>query len=231
MHDPSLVAQVQQRIAATEQTYGRSPGSVSLLVVSKTRSPSEILAVNQAGPSQFGENYLQEALPKIHALTGHTLEWHFIGAVQSNKAEPIARHFEWVHTVDREKIAAHLNQHRPLDKPPLNVCLQVNISGESSKSGIRLNELPALVSAIAGYPRLRLRGLMTLPAPTTDFAVQRQAFRLLANAFYELKQLGYPLDTLSMGTSEDFIAAIAEGATLVRLGTAVFGPRPVKSAK
>jgi pyridoxal phosphate enzyme (YggS family) len=168
---------------------------------------------------------VQEAVPKIESLKGQLLEWHFIGRVQTNKSALIARHFSFVHTVDREEVAAALDAHRPDYLPALDVCIQVNISGEPSKAGVDLPSLPRLVEAVARYPRLRLRGLMALPALVRDFEGQRAAFRPLVAALGELERLGHRLDTLSIGTSEDFEAAIAEGATLVRIGTALFGPR------
>jgi PLP dependent protein len=217
------------RIAAAEERSSRPRGSVGLIAVSKTRTVSEIQALAGRGQRRFGENYLQEALPKIGALQGQLLEWHFIGRVQTNKSELIARNFSFVHTVDREKVAAALNVHRPARLPPLEVCIQVDISGEPSKSGVALADLPALAEAVARYPRLRLRGLMALPAPNRDFDGQRVGFRPLAAALYDLRDRGYALDTLSIGTSEDFEAAIFEGATLVRIGTALFGPRGVRA--
>ncbi|MGH8585934.1 MAG: YggS family pyridoxal phosphate-dependent enzyme [Gammaproteobacteria bacterium] len=216
------------RIAAAEERSSRPRGSVGLIAVSKTRTVPEILALAGRGQRRFGENYLQEALPKIGVLQGQLLEWHFIGRVQTNKSELIARHFSFVHTVDREKVAAALDVHRPARLPPLEVCIQVDISGEPSKSGVALTELPALAEAVARYPRLRLRGLMALPAPGRDFDGQRVGFRPLAAALNDLRDRGHALDTLSIGTSEDFEAAIFEGATLVRIGTALFGPRRLR---
>ncbi len=213
------------RIASAEERSSRPRGSVGLIAVSKTRTVAEILSLAGGGQRRFGENYLQEALPKIRALQGQLLEWHFIGRVQTNKSELIARHFSFVHTVDREKVAAALDAHRPAQLPPLQVCIQVDISGEPSKSGVALTDVPALAEAVARYPRLRLRGLMALPAPRRDFDEQRGGFRPLAAALYDLRDRGHELDTLSIGTSEDFEAAICEGATLVRVGTALFGPR------
>jgi PLP dependent protein len=221
---PSLTA-VRQRIAAAETRFNRSRDSVVLLAVSKTRTPAAILAVARQSQRRFAENYLQEALPKIEALASEVLEWHFIGRLQSNKTEAIARHFDWVHTLDRAKIATRLNDQRPSSLPPLNVLVQVNIDEEPTKSGISLDQLPALIEVVMQYPQLRLRGLMALPAPRTDFEQQRMPFRRLAKAWAQLRDRGIALDTLSMGTSEDFEAAIAEGATLLRIGTAIFGPR------
>jgi len=219
---------VQQRIDTALSQYGREPGSVTLLAVSKTRSSEELRAMANAGMRRFGENYLQEALEKITALRELDLEWHFIGPIQSNKTRPIAEHFDWVHSVDRLKLARRLSEQRPADLPPLNICLQVNVSGEQSKSGITLQELPALAREVATLPRLRLRGLMAIPAPAEGLDAQRQPFRQMRLALEQLIAEGLELDTLSMGMSGDLEAAIAEGATLVRIGTALFGPRPPK---
>ncbi|MGH8569540.1 MAG: YggS family pyridoxal phosphate-dependent enzyme [Gammaproteobacteria bacterium] len=229
--DPPVDAlkHLSTRIASAEERASRPRGSVGLIAVSKTRSVAEILALAGGGQRRFGENYLQEALPKISLLKGQLLEWHFIGRVQTNKSELIARHFSFVHTVDREKVAAALDAHRPARLPPLEVCIQVDISGEPSKSGVALTGLPALAEAVTRYPRLRLRGLMALPAPGRDFDGQRAGFRSLAAALNDLRGRGHALDTLSIGTSEDFEAAIFEGATLVRVGTALFGPRLLRA--
>jgi len=221
---------VRQRIDEALTRHGRVPGSVTLLAVSKTRSSEELRALAAAGVSRFGENYLQEALEKIAALQDLALEWHFIGPIQSNKTRPIAEHFDWVHSVDRLKLALRLSEQRPEHLPPLNICLQVNVSAEQSKAGISLAELPELARQVAMLPRLRLRGLMAIPAPAEDFATQRQPFRLMRQALEQLNSEGLGLDTLSMGMSDDLEAAIAEGATLVRIGTALFGPRPRKGA-
>jgi len=220
---------VEQRIAEAMKQYGREPRSVTLLAVSKTRSSDELRAMVEAGMKRFGENYLQEALEKIYALQDLPLEWHFIGPIQSNKTRPIAERFDWVHSVDRLKLALRLSEQRPADMPPLNICLQVNISGEASKSGINPDELPALASEVAALPHIRLRGLMAIPAPADEFEAQRQPFRLMRQALDQLNANGLGLDTLSMGMSDDLEAAIAEGATLVRIGTALFGPRPPKA--
>jgi len=216
---------LRQRIADTERTFSRAPGSVRLLAVSKTRPPSDIEEAYQAGQKAYGESYLQEALEKIHALTHLTLEWHFIGPIQANKTRPIAGHFHWVHSVDRLKVARRLSDQRPIDLPPLNVCLQVNISGEPGKAGVPAEAAAELASAIAALPRLRLRGLMTIPAPDQDFERQRVPFRRLRAILDDLSHRGLALDTLSMGMTADLEAAIAEGATIVRVGTAIFGPR------
>lgn len=215
---------LQQQIAAAERSCGRPPGSVRLLAVSKTQPAENVRAVYELGQTAFGENYLQEALEKLRALSDLPLEWHFIGPIQSNKTGPVAQHFHWVHTLDRERIARRLSEQRPATSPPLNVCVQVNISGEASKSGISPDELPALLEAVAALPRLRLRGLMALPAPEDDPERQRLPFCRLAQ-LYETYRARFHLDTLSMGTTADMQAAIAEGASIVRVGTALFGAR------
>lgn len=220
---------VTHRIRHACQAYGRDPGSVTLLAVSKTRQSDELRTMARQGMQRFGENYLQEALEKIQALSDLSLEWHFIGPIQSNKTRALAEHFDWVHSVDRLKIARRLSEQRPSQLPALNICLQVNISGEQSKSGATLSELPELAREVAKLPKLRLRGLMAIPAPSEGFEQQRMPFRLLREAQEQLKRQGLELDTLSMGMSGDLEAAIAEGATLVRVGTALFGPRPPKS--
>lgn len=226
---PTLIADrlqhVLERIHAAELSAGRGEGAVALLAVSKTQPASVIREAATAGQTAFGENYLQEALAKQDALADlPELVWHFIGPIQSNKTRPIAERFEWVHTVDRLRIAERLSQQRPADKPPLNVCLQINVSGEATKSGVTLAALPELAAAVAQLPRLRLRGLMAIPAPATGLDRQRIPFRILREAMAALALPG--LDTLSMGMSDDLEAAILEGATLVRVGTAIFGPRP-----
>lgn len=225
---PTTISTLYEKLATEEKKFNRQPQSVNLLAVSKTRTPEEILAVAAQGQINFGENYIQESLEKVKTLAKHKLIWHFIGAIQSNKTADIAKNFDWVHTVEREKIAQRLNDQRPDDLPPLNVCIEVNISGEDTKSGISLEELPALAKCINDMPRLCLRGLMALPAPTDDFEAQRKPFQQLAEALQQLQSDGLKLDTLSIGTTADYKAAIAEGATIVRLGTAVFGARPAK---
>ncbi len=216
---------VRRRLAKSEKEYARVPGSVQLLAVSKTQGVDKVLAAYAAGQRAFAENYLQEALDKMDRLPGD-IQWHFIGPIQSNKTRALAERFDWVHTVDREKIARRLDEQRPADRPPLNVLLQVNVSGETSKSGVSLEELPALAAAVSALPRLSLRGLMAIPAPATDFAAQRQAFRILAEARAQLQARAYVSCTeLSMGMSQDMEAAIAEGATMVRIGTDIFGKR------
>ncbi len=213
---------VDETIRACESRYGRDPGSVALMVVSKHQPAEAVREALSAGQRAFGENYLKEAKTKIEALAEPTAVWHFIGTVQSNKTAEIAALFDWVHTVDREKLARRLSEQRPAGRPPLNVCLQVNTSGEKTKSGIAPSALPALIEAVVELPRLKLRGLMALPAPETVFERQRRAFAQLAKLAAEST---VSFDTLSIGTSGDFEAAIAEGSTMVRIGTAVFGPR------
>lgn len=227
---PDNVRKVRDRIAAAAVLAGRSADSVTLLAVSKGHSAGTIAAAADAGLVEFGENYLQEALPKIEALAGRALTWHFIGRVQANKTAPIAQAFAWVHGVDRLRVAERLSAQRPYYAPPLQVCLQVDVAGEPGKAGCTPAELPALAAAVRQLPRLRLRGLMCLPPAEEDPARQRHWFAILRRCFEELNAAGAGLDTLSMGMSGDLEAAIAEGATLVRIGTALFGPRPVPPA-
>ncbi|KDE40134.1 MAG: YggS family pyridoxal phosphate-dependent enzyme [Nitrincola lacisaponensis] len=210
---------------------GRQPDTVTLLAVSKTRSADEVREAFQLGLRCFGENYLQEALEKMADLTDLDIEWHFIGPIQSNKTRLIAQTFSWVHSVDRLKIAQRLSEQRPEHLPPLNVCLQVNIDDEQSKSGCSMTEALALAQQIDALPNLKLRGLMAIPAPTDDTAQQRRSFAAIARLADELNQQGLHLDTLSMGMSSDLQAAIEEGSTLVRVGTALFGPRPAKTTE
>lgn len=216
---------VDAAIAAAVQAAGRRREDVQLLAVSKTFGPDAVREALQAGQRAFGENYVQEALDKIAALAGELIEWHFIGPIQSNKTRPIANHFDWVHTVEREKIAQRLSEQREAGRAPLNVCIQVNVSGEESKSGCTEADLPALARAVAALPNLRLRGLMAIPEPETEYEKQRAAFRKLRMQFDALNAQGFGLDTLSMGMSADMAAAIAEGATIVRVGSAIFGAR------
>ena len=218
---------VRHTIIACEHEAGRAADAVQLLAVSKTFGFEAVQAAMQAGQTAFGENYLQEALDKIAALAyaEPALEWHFIGPIQSNKTRPIAEHFDWVHTVEREKIALRLSEQRPPDLPALNICLQVNISGEASKSGVAPFELAALAHRVAGLPNLRLRGLMAIPEPATGFEQQRLAFAQVRELYQQLRADGLNLDTLSMGMSGDMRAAIVEGATMVRVGSAIFGAR------
>ena len=217
---------VRDRIHAAEQRFQRPPGAVRLLAVSKTQPVTAVAAMAAAGQTGFGENYVQEALDKMTELAALALEWHFIGPIQANKTRPIAERFAWVHSVDRLKLAERLSAQRPASLPPLNVCLQVNIDREPTKHGLDPAEVSAIAAAVAVLPRLRLRGLMAIPAPVTDFAAQRPAFARLRTLQDQLTAAGLALDTLSMGMSDDLEAAIAEGSTLVRIGTALFGPRP-----
>lgn len=219
------LAEVRESIRRAEQEFGRPEGSVALLAVSKTRPPGDIRAAASLGQRDFGENYVQEALRKIRALADPALHWHFIGAVQSNKARDIAGSFQWVHTLDRLKIARRLNDARPESLPPLDVCIQINVSGEGTKSGIPPQQLPEFARAVAELPRLRLRGLMALPAPAQDFEAQRPPFQEMRRLLVKLNGEGFSLDTLSMGTTQDLRAAVAEGATMVRIGTGIFGAR------
>ena len=216
---------VQQQIAQALAKSGRPADAAALLAVSKTRPADDILNLYKLGQRRFGENYLQEALEKMDKLKAYDIEWHFIGPIQSNMTRDIAGHFSWVHSVERIKIARRLSEQRPEGLPPLNVCLQVNVSGEASKSGCSLQELPQLAAEVAALPNLTLRGLMAIPAPCDDVDRQRLPFRALREAQERLNAEGLQLDTLSMGMSGDLDAAIAEGATLVRIGTALFGPR------
>ena len=216
---------VQERIARAAAEAGREAVAVSLLAVSKTFDAAAVRGLAECGQREFGENYVQEALDKQARLADLPLVWHFIGPIQSNKTRAIAEHFSWVHSVDRLKIAERLSAQRPEGLPPLQVCIEVNVSGESSKGGVTVVDLPALAEAVAALPRLRLRGLMAIPAPVADRDAQRAAFRQVRQAFDDLVAGGMPLDTLSMGMSGDLEAAILEGATIVRVGTALFGER------
>lgn len=216
------LSSVSARIGAAAQAAGREPSSVNLLAVSKTKPAQAIREAHAAGQHHFGENYLQEALAKQAELTDLDVTWHFIGPIQSNKTKAIAEHFAWVHSVDRLKIAQRLSEQRPPHLPPLNICLQVNISGEASKAGCEPQDLAALASAVAALPRLRLRGLMAIPEPSKEATEQNATFARVT-ALRDGLSLG--LDTLSMGMSDDLEAAIAQGATWVRIGTALFGAR------
>ncbi|MGD8908757.1 MAG: YggS family pyridoxal phosphate-dependent enzyme [Chromatiales bacterium] len=216
--------QLASRIRQAESATGRPPGSVRLLAVSKTRDAAEIRALAGLGQVCFGENYLQEAEQKIEQLRDLALEWHFIGRIQSNKTRSIAERFDWVHSLASLKHARRLSEQRPSHLPPLNVCLQVNTSGEGSKDGHCAQELESVIGDYAALPNLRLCGLMTIPAPAQGEA-QHRPFQLLRRLRDRLATPGHPLETLSMGMSDDLEAAIAEGATIVRVGTAIFGPR------
>lgn len=227
------LAHLRARVRDAAEAAGRDPDAIRILAVSKRQPISAIAALAGAGLTDFGENYLQEALPKISRLSGMDgldqtvpeLTWHFIGAVQSNKTRAIAEHFSWVHTIDRERIARRLAEQRPVELPPLDVCIEVNLSAEPTKSGVAPAEVDALAAQLTGIERLRLRGLMALPAPSDDFETQLATFLRLAELQANLQAQGHALDTLSMGTSSDFTAAIAAGATIIRIGTALFGPR------
>ena len=220
---------VREAIADAARRAGRDPAGVQLLAVSKTFGADAVITAAEAGQRAFGENYLQEAVEKIAQVKALRpdleLAWHFIGPIQSNKTRPVAEHFDWVHAVDREKIARRLSEQRPAHLAPLNICLQVNVSGEDSKSGVAPEELSALAQAVAALPNLRLRGLMAIPEPADDYEAQRKPFALLRELQAQLGAQGIVTDTLSMGMSADMAAAIAEGATIVRIGTAIFGKR------
>lgn len=221
---------IHSAIARAAQLAQRNAADITLLAVSKTVSAEAVREAYNAGQTAFGENYLQEALDKMSALRDLAIEWHFIGPIQSNKTRAIAEHFSWVHSVDRLKIAERLSAQRPAHLPPLNVCLQVNVSGEDSKSGVAPQDAAAVARAIAALPRLKLRGLMAIPAPADGSAAQRAPLALLRELLLQMNAAqnnnpGLDLDTLSMGMSHDLEAAILEGATIVRIGTAIFGKR------
>lgn len=215
----ALVA-VHARIRAARAAAGRADG-VALLAVSKTFGPDAVRAAFDAGQRDFGESYVQEALPKIAALPRDAVRWHFIGPLQSNKTAEVARHFDWVHGIDREKVARRLSDQRPSALPPLDACVQVNVSGEPTKSGVAPADALALCRVVAALPRLRLRGLMAIPAPGSG----RAPYRALRELFESLRREGFALDTISAGMSDDLEDAVAEGATIVRVGTAIFGSR------
>ena len=224
----TISAKLQAVIARIDEAasrFGRTPGGVALLAVSKTWPAAAVREAAAAGQRAFGENYVQEGVDKAAELAALGLQWHFIGPLQSNKTRAVAEVFAWVHTVDRFKIAQRLSEQRPEALPPLQLCLQVNISGEASKSGVTLGEVGDLARQVAKLPRLKLRGLMAIPAPSDDFSQQRQAFARLREVFEQLNRDGLQLDTLSIGMSHDLEAAIAEGATIVRVGSAIFGER------
>jgi pyridoxal phosphate enzyme (YggS family) len=232
-HLQASLTSLAERISAAAERVGRTAGSVTLVAVSKTFPVQDVLALARLGQQHFAENYLQEALPKIAAARAAApdlpLAWHFIGPIQSNKTAKIAEQFDWVQSVDRLKVAQRLSEQRPAQLPLLNVLLQVNISGEASKSGVAAAEVPALARAVAAQPRLRLRGLMAIPEPAADPVQQRRPLAAMKRLFDELRASGFgDWDTLSMGMSADLEAAIAEGATMVRVGTALFGARPAR---
>jgi PLP dependent protein len=223
------VSRVQSRIRSAAAGASRDPAAIVLVAVSKGRTAADIRAIAAAGVKDIGENYWQEAAPKIAALADLALTWHFIGALQANKAKAIAAACHWVHSVDRLKLAARLAEYRPAQAPPLNLCIQVALEPEAGKSGVAPAETAELAAAIEALPRIRLRGLMCIPPPATDTAVQRDRFARLARLRDELNSCGHRLDTLSMGMSDDFEAAITAGATHVRIGMALFGPRAALS--
>ena len=219
------ITRIRQQIYSTALDFDRNPDDISLLAVSKKKPASDIRLAHACGQTIFGENYLQEAQQKIEELADLDIKWHFIGAVQSNKTKLIAQLFDWVHCVDRIKIARRLSEHRPPNLPALNICIEVNLDQEASKSGIMLDDIPSLAKEINDLPGVRLRGLMAIPAPQPDIELQRKTFRKLKQALSNLNRLGFDCDTLSTGMTNDMQAAIAEGSTLVRIGTAIFGER------
>ncbi len=216
----AIQANIHQAILAAKRE-----DEVKLLAVSKAQPPEKLREAYLAGQRAFGENYVQEAIGKQAQLSDCAIEWHFIGPIQSNKTQLIAQHFDWVHSVDRLKIAARLNEARPPSLAPLNICIQINSSEEASKSGVDTASLATLAKEISAMPRLRLRGLMAIPAPSKDLTKQRVQFKIVRDAFVQLQQQGFKLDTLSIGMSDDYVAAIHEGATIVRIGSAIFGSR------
>ena len=224
---PAALQSVRTRIARAAERAGRDPGSIRLLAVSKQQPVALVRAAAAAGQSEFGENYVQEGIDKIAALADVPgLVWHFIGQLQGNKTREVAERFDWVHTVDRERIASRLSAQRPHDAAPLQVLLQVRLADEPGKGGVTPAEAPALAAAVTALPQLRLRGLMCIPPPAADEEAQRRPFRQLRELMESLDAAGHPLDTLSMGMSDDIEAAVLEGATIVRVGTAIFGRRP-----
>lgn len=222
------LTQVRARLHSACSRFNRDCNAVTLLAVSKTKPASDLRSAYAADQRHFGENYLQEALDKQQQLSDLNIVWHFIGPIQSNKTRPLAEHFDWVHSVDRLKIATRLNEQRPANLPALNICLQINLDDETSKSGVSLEELPALVEVVAKLPHLKLRGLMAIPAPQADFDAQQQSLQRLQTALQALNVQGYALDTLSMGMSADLEAAVAAGSTMVRIGTDIFGSRETR---
>lgn len=217
---------VNSRISDACQRFGRNPEEITLLAVSKRHPVSAIREAAACGQRHFGENFVQEALEKMEATRDVDIVWHFIGHLQSNKTRAAAENFSWIHSVDREKIARRLNDQRPFHAPALNVCLQVCLEDEPGKAGVRPEQVHELARSVAGLPRLRLRGLMAIPPPSEDFDTQRDHFRRLRGLLEQLIADGIELDTLSMGMTADLEAAVAEGATILRVGTALFGPRP-----
>ena len=221
---------IHDRMAHACQQAGRPPASVSLLAVSKTFGADAVVQAHAAGQTAFGENYIQEGVEKITALVHLPLQWHCIGPIQSNKTRLVAQHFDWVHTVDRLKIAQRLSEQRPADRAPLQVCIQVNVDGGPNKSGVAPAEALALAQAVAALPRLRVRGLMCIPEPAPDFVAACAVFARARGLFDQMIAAGMELDTLSMGMSADLEAAIASGSTMVRVGSAIFGARTTSSA-
>lgn len=219
------IAKVRARIRSAAEKYQRTPDSVQLMAVSKTRPASMIREAANCGVVDIGENYLQEALDKQAELQDLALRWHFIGPIQSNKTRAIAEHFDWVHGVDRLKIAQRLNDQRPSELPPINICLQINVSEEDSKSGISTEQLPVLANQVQAMPNIALRGIMAIPQASDDLDEQRAAFKAVSHALSLLKETHPQMDTLSIGMSKDLEAAVAEGASIVRIGTDIFGQR------
>jgi len=219
---------VRERIAAAAVRAGRDPKSVQLLAVSKAQPLAAVETAWAHGQTDFGENYLQDASPKVSAFAGRAAVWHFIGALQSNKSREVATWFQWMHTLDRDSIARRLSEQRPASAPALQVCLQVNVSGESSKGGVVPERVAALAETVNGLPKLKLRGLMAIPAPAEGIEAQRKPFQVMRELLDDLKRRGHDVDTLSMGMSDDLEAAVMEGSTIVRVGTAIFGPRATK---
>jgi hypothetical protein len=222
------IQKIKQTTSESEKKYHRELNSVQLIAVSKKQSVEKIMEAIKAGQTHFGESYVQEAIPKIEYFKNHVktnLTWHFIGPIQSNKTKSIAEHFDWVHGVDRLKIAERLNDQRPNHLSPMNICIQVNLDSEETKSGVPIEKVEMLAQELVILPRLRLRGLMTIPEPCNDIKLQRQKFKRLRECLENLNKNGFVLDTLSMGMSDDFESAIAEGATMIRIGTMIFGGR------
>lgn len=221
----TAIQHIKDELRSQEHRYGREPGSVQLLAVSKRKPVSAIREAIDAGQRAFGENYVDEALEKINAIPDKDIHWHFIGAIQSRKCTDIARHFHWAHGVDRLKVATRLSSARPAELPPLNVCLQVNLDDEPGKAGVSIEQLPELAQQCASLPGICIRGLMAIPAPRTQLDEQRAVFARLSQALSDLQSQWPEMDTLSMGMSADMEAAVAQGATIVRIGTALFGTR------
>lgn len=225
MYISDNIRKINGEIRRAESLFGRAPNSVILLAVSKSQNIERIKIAIVGGQKLFGENYLQEALPKINSLQAYDLEWHFIGSVQTNKARLIATNFAWVHSISNLKVAEQLHRHRASVSSPLNICIQINISEERSKGGVSLSNLPKFAFVVNQFDQLRLRGLMAIPANYRDFEIQKRVFEKLKRAQGQLIEKGLPLDVLSMGMTHDFRAAIAAGSTMVRIGTGIFGSR------